>query len=675
MKHMIYFCLVIFAILTACSPNTDKTLVSWVKLNDLRIEGGSILTIQSGEQFDGIIFGETESGKWIAGSENWKRSNTELGKVKAETDESIGSLIQMAIVYKGSEINIYRNGELYSTYESENIDLLNTEDNFVVFGVRHKGGDGFVSAEIEDARIYSSALTPDQLKSLKPNEPSDIEPYAWWDFEGDEIKEKTGRYLLNLHGQNAKLGNGRLVLGKWGFVFSLKEYVEETPKWPENPPDSWVTYHLAHPGPGTGFPGDPNPAYFYKGRYHLHYIYRSQYGFSYAHVSSTDMVHWKWHRTVLTPPITGHGMFSGTGFFTQDGTPAMIYHGEGSGRNMISYAMDDNLDQWTKPEPIIPLKENGEEPDFYNWDPDIWEIDNTYYSLSGGKDPKLMKSFDLKNWTYLGKLLHDKFPEDLGVAREEDISCANIFKIGNKWMLLCISHRIGCRYYLGDFINGKFLPDDHHMMNWKNTDWEDFSELVYFAPESMLSEDGRRVMWTWLITDVEPSAVQGLPRELELPEDGILRIKPLTELESLRYDGITLEDVTVSEDSDLRLDKVKGDAVELEVKFKAPLPKEFGLNMLGDENGNEELNITYGAEQKELHIGKIKPPFELRNGEGLTLRIFIDKNLVEVFANDRQAAAVSTSEIRKDPGISIFTKDDDLYVSSIKAWKMKSIYE
>ena len=29
-------------------------------------------------------------------------------------------------------------------------------------------------------------------------------------------------------------------------------------------------------------------------------------------------------------------------------------------------------------------------------DPDIWEIDNTYYSLSGGKDPKLMKLLGLE---------------------------------------------------------------------------------------------------------------------------------------------------------------------------------------------------------------------------------------------------------------------------------------
>ena len=49
-------------------------------------------------------------------------------------------------------------------------------------------------------------------------------------------------------------------------------YVEETPGMPKDVPDSWMTYHLFHPGPGTGTPADPNPAYFYKGRYHLHYI-------------------------------------------------------------------------------------------------------------------------------------------------------------------------------------------------------------------------------------------------------------------------------------------------------------------------------------------------------------------------------------------------------------------
>lgn len=35
---------------------------------------------------------------------------------------------------------------------------------------------------------------------------------------------------------------------------------------PDSPPDNWLTYHLLHPGPGGAMPGDPNCAFFWKGR-------------------------------------------------------------------------------------------------------------------------------------------------------------------------------------------------------------------------------------------------------------------------------------------------------------------------------------------------------------------------------------------------------------------------
>jgi sucrose-6-phosphate hydrolase SacC (GH32 family) len=76
-----------------------------------------------------------------------------------------------------------------------------------------------------------------------------------------------------------------------------------------------------------------------------------------------------------------------------------------------------------------------------------------------------------------------------------------------------------------------------------------------------------------------------------------------------------------------------------------------------------------------LDIATIKPPFDLAEDEDLTLRVFIDKKLIEVFANDRQAAAVAHSDIRKNPNISFFTKDAPLKIKKAKAWKMKSTYE
>ena len=52
----------------------DNTLVSWVILEDTSVQAGSILTLQSDSEFDGIVFGELMENKWMAGSDNWKRS-------------------------------------------------------------------------------------------------------------------------------------------------------------------------------------------------------------------------------------------------------------------------------------------------------------------------------------------------------------------------------------------------------------------------------------------------------------------------------------------------------------------------------------------------------------------------------------------------------------------------
>ena len=682
-KPIILLIFIPILILSACatkSISTDKTLVSWVSINNMDVYGGSILTIQDGELFDGIILSE-QGDSWIAGSEH-DRTTTASNKTSVVAP-GIGKIEQIAIVYMGDEILIYRDAMLQTRYKAENIDLLNSNTNMVVFGSSHYGGGGAVSGAIEDARIYSEALSEKELKQLQPNKSSRIKPYAWWDFEGDEVFDLTGRYEFHNLGvwEDVEINSGKLILKKDDCqLIAARTYVPETPEWPENPPENWPTFHLAHPGPGIAFPGDPNPAFYYKERYHMHYIYENPYGFMFAHLSSTDMVNWKWQPTVLGPPKTGHGMFSGTGFFTKEGKPAMIYHGWGSDRNHIMYGLDENLDEWTDPEVILPRDDNGDVSVKEQWDPDCWQIGDTYYALSGGKDPELMKSDNLNDWVSQGKLLHEDYPVNLGVKRYEDISCANMFQIGNKWMLLCISHSLGCRYYLGDFKDEKYVPEFHALMNWMAPDETptgfapDNKTLTFFAPESLKTKDGRRVMWAWITADASPSGLQSLPRELELPDDGILRIRPLKELETLRFDEQTVENITVNRDEAFRLSDITGDAIEMEVTFKAPLPEDFGINLLGDEMGEGGISITAGANRNTLGIGSITPPFKLKDGENLTLRIFIDKNLVEVFANDRQAAAYANKEIREKPDISFFTNDRSLVIQEVNTWKMRSAY-
>jgi len=223
------------------------------------------------------------------------------------------------------------------------------------------------------------------------------------------------------------------------------------------------------------------------------------------------------------------------------------------------------------------------------------------------------------------------------------------------------------------------------MMNWAAWD--------FMAPESLLTPDGRRVMWAWCTPRVAPiqefpreknfykllqdkiqTGIQSLPRELSLSEEGTLLIKPLRELKQLRSDEKTMKDITVKSDTTHMLEGISGDAMELEIVIEAPTAEEFGIKVLADQDGNKGFTISSGKGSKTLNVGYINPPFELEEGEDLTLRIFIDKSMIEVFANDRQAAVAWHEYDPKDLHVSLFSKGGDLKVNKVCAWNMKSIY-
>ncbi len=447
--------------------------------------------------------------------------------------------------------------------------------------------------------------------------------------------------------------------------------------FPANPPSTWLTYHLAHPG--TTAPGDPNAGFFWKGRYHLHYIYEGPGGASWAHVSSPDMVHWSWHPTTLTPARMGHELFSGTGFYTKEGRPAIIYHGHGSGRNQIALAEDDLLERWSKPIAVDPKTASGELPAMRHWDPDCWLDGDTYYAVSGGQDPHLMKSTDLRNWQYVGRLLHDRMPA-LDVPRDEDISCPNMFRIGDRWMLLCLSHWIGSRYYLGRWEDERFLPESHGRMNWFCAFQGGDEDADVFAPESLLTPDGRRVLWAWSrvkhrLREVPiQSSIQCLPRELSLPPDGMLRVKPLRELEQLRYDARSVSDITLPANTFHPLPSMAGDALELRVVFPAGSAGSFGVRVYCDENGRKGLPIAFHTESQTLTVGETTIPLPWSPTEEVVLRVFLDKSIVEVFANDRLAALAPHRYDPGDLGVGLYTEEGTVRVQEVECWNLRSIY-
>ena len=419
-----------------------------------------------------------------------------------------------------------------------------------------------------------------------------------------------------------------------------------------------LNFHLMHPGEDSA-PGDPNLAYCLDGVYHLHYILRHPWrggtarprdretSFCFIHVTSPDMLHWTWQTTKLQPSFTGHGTFSGTGFITREGKPAAMYPGlSDPGRTYITVAEDNRLSRWSKPYPVLPTGVPDGKKVILAGDPDLFQVGDTYYAYSAGDNLELVKSTDLVNWRYVGPLLQHDLPD---VAVGEDTSCANLYPLGDKWMLLCISHQIGCRYYLGDWDAEaeQFVPQIHERMNWRRAE-QSLAEPVYrdfFAPESVLTADGRRVMWAWLCTAdpaIDLKSVQSLPRELSLFADGTLRIEPLRELETLRYDPVTRHDVEVTgQDSSATIAAPEGDAYEVRITVDRAQAerRRFGVRLFADDD-HEGLLVLIRPETGTICAGATEAPFavtDLPPGEDLELRVFVDKYLVEVFVNGRQA--------------------------------------
>jgi beta-fructofuranosidase len=62
--------------------------------------------------------------------------------------------------------------------------------------------------------------------------------------------------------------------------------------------------------------------------------------------------------------------------------------------------------------------------------------------------------------------------------------------------------------------------------------------------------------------------------------------------------------------------------------------------------------------------------------EPLKLRVFIDRSVVEVFANGRQCAAVRVYPGRPDSvGVSLRSQGRDTVLTSLDAWQMANIYQ
>jgi len=487
-------------------------------------------------------------------------------------------------------------------------------------------------------------------------------------------------------------------------------------------------YHFLPPG---GWMNDPNGAIFWKGRYHLFYQCHPDGAYwnymRWGHASSPDLVHWVHHPIAIEPTPGGpdrDGCFSG-GAVLHDGVPTFVYHGVPDG-TCLATSTDDDLLRWTKcpQNPVIRVPQPGEPEHgkYVVYDPCAWQDGGYWYILCGGTLPEgrdtgyLFRSTDMLKWEYRHPLYR---PNPEWTEPGEDCAVPNFFPLGDRHVLLFASHKYGCQFYVGRYADERFAPERHGRLNWAG------GQVI--APITMLDAKGRRIMFAWICEARRPeptraggwAGVMTLPRVLSLGGNGVLRMEPVPELQVLRRNHRAHDGLAIPADGELPLDDVGGDCLELSAEFQMEGSGACGMIVRRSPGGEEQTVIVYDQAARTLAVDttrsslsadvvqpwpcpwgvmladpletRVLPyhsepvtiadvrvqtaPLVLARNEPLRLRVFLDRSVLEVFANGRQCITQRLYPSRPDSlGVSLFARGVPVR-ASVDAWDMAPAVE
>ena len=529
-----------------------------------------------------------------------------------------------------------------------------------------------------------------------------------------------------LQEQEDQLKNNPLVLR---FAESRRGFAK-TPQGRNRP-----IYHMSSP---EGRLGDPNGLCFWNGNWHLFYqAYppddRRQH---WGHTVSRDLVHWKDLPYALYPGPE-QAVYSGSTYVEDDRVIAM-YHGTLVG-NMVALADDPLLLNWSKilkdGSAVIPMLSPAGVPLPYSvFDPAIWKKDGIYYSLSAGKAPNgpggkevatgyLFKSRDLANWEYQ----HEFVQGDRFTLIGDDYACPYFWPIGDRYIMNFFSHMSGGQFLLGDYdkVNDKFLVTSGSGSSGvgppSSTPDGKGGVIVVYNVGGVMSIPRRL---TLVGTDAVGQEPAGDLASLRYNEKAIGAMK-LPANKELVLDGISGNTMEIN----LEIDMKNAQMIELDV-LRSPDKEEYtrivfyrgggfgsgrayGLGLLpvakGDPvpaeyyttfNGSMLRFLLNGApipapaeggrtntrasiitiETSYSSLGRssrppLSAPVSLGKDETLKLRVFLDKTVVEVFVNGKQALAANVNPLRENSvGVSLRSQGEDSELRFLEAWQMKGIY-
>jgi beta-fructofuranosidase len=438
-------------------------------------------------------------------------------------------------------------------------------------------------------------------------------------------------------------------------------------------------FHITSP---AQWMNDPNGPIFYKGYYHLFYQltpFSDESGIKYwGHVRSRDLVKWEPLPISLWPStdLGEESIWSGCCTINGLGEPMCFYTSIGKGKSAFDQSVQwaaigsDDLITWRKSpaNPVLP-EEVNDGVKIYDWrDPFIFHDGKKTFLVAGGHLAKrgdaAVNIYEAQNaaltqWKYRGVLFH--------VPDAPTAECPNFFKLGDQWVLL-LSPYGKVQYFAGDFDQStcRFQPRTHGLLDWGSS---------FYAPNTMQVPDGRRLVWGWLNgfpNDHGWNGCLSLPRLLSLSRDGQLQQNPAPQLSKLRGKLIAWKNIHLENSGEI-LPLPKTNTLEISAQVDLKTAKKIELQIQGGVKGSPPIVINFNGSTLQVLDGRA--PLALPVGDRkLNLRIFIDRSVLEVFANETACITKIISPLDADITLEIHAEGGNANAKLIQAWPIKTIW-
>ncbi|MBD2722765.1 GH32 C-terminal domain-containing protein [Hymenobacter armeniacus] len=458
-----------------------------------------------------------------------------------------------------------------------------------------------------------------------------------------------------------------------------------------------------HPSPAANWCNEAHGLVYHNGYYHLFYQRNANGPYwgnlNWGHLRSRDLLAWEELPVALWPTPNSFdqvGIWSGH-VVVNNGTPTIVYTGVDGVKAGIGTATPDApLLNWQKlPQNPLVTGAPASVPNRDFRDPYVFRDGNGWKMLvgSGLASPAdagtafLYQSADLVSWQFVGQLFTgDPALDNSGIFWEMPV----FWDFGTKRLLLVNkvpqgSNPARALYWLGDFANNQFTPDQQYTRN--------LDVVNALLSPAVNTDAAGNVTAIGVIPDQVPGTkaytngyahVFGLPRTWTL-QNGALYQAPHPNLTQLRGAATSFSNVNLTATGRNFLGTVSGWQLELRATVQpGATTQQVGFVLGKSASGNEQTRISYDYQTRQVVVDRsasstnpntpydvITEFLDLPTGQPAEWRIFIDGSAVEVFINGRYAFATRMYPASANSNaVDMFVRGGNATLTSAQVWAL-----